>query len=111
MSGDNPMTGPRIGVTGAWEQHGQSILAAVVLGLLGWNANTTYSTKIEVTAMRAQIEAELRGQRESLLKIQTDSASASAVLQNHETRITVMEREDAVRAVREVRDPQQEQRR
>lgn len=79
-------------VTSLWEQHGQSIVAAIVLGLLMWNANTTYGTKLEVTAMRANLDATLDGQRGQLSELQAVTAALRLAVQSQEVRVTVMER-------------------
>lgn len=75
-----------------WEHHGQSIVAAIVLGLLMWNANTTYGTKLEVTAMRANLDATLEAQRGQLSEVQATTAALRLAVQSQEVRVTVMER-------------------
>lgn len=92
--------GERITATSAMEQHGQSILAAILLSLLLWNATTTYGTKLEVTAMRANLDATLEAQRLQIAGLSGEVSTARSAIQSHETRITVMEREQARDAIR-----------
>lgn len=96
------LAAPRIAVTSAWEQHGQTIVAAIVLALMGWTANTTYGTKLEITAMRANLDATLAEQRTAIARLLAETAIHDTQLQQQETRITVIERGQAERTAREI---------
>lgn len=88
-------------MTSAWEQHGQTMVAAIILALLVWNASTTYNTKLEVTAMRANLDATLEAQRGQIAELTGQVTASRAIVQQHEVRITVIERAQAERVARE----------